>query len=77
MYSGTVDKALPWTWTLMAIKRRIEAVLGRHNYCLVNRYRSGTDSAGLHADNEPGIANMIGYLSHVIAFSFRNTLRAR
>lgn len=62
-YSGTLNVALPWTPTLLAIKRRIEAVEGRYNYCLLNRYRSGQDSMGLHADDEPEMGNVIGSLS--------------
>jgi alkylated DNA repair dioxygenase AlkB len=62
-YSGTENRALPWTPTLLAIKEKIEAVRGRYNYCLLNRYRSGADSVGLHADNEPGMGNVIGSLS--------------
>jgi alkylated DNA repair dioxygenase AlkB len=63
LYSGTVNKALPWTPTLLEIKQKIEAVQGRYNYCLLNRYRSGADSVGMHADNEPGMGNVIGSLS--------------
>lgn len=70
-YSGTENKALPWTPTLLEIKRRIEAVLGRYNYCLLNRYRSGADSVGLHADNEPGMGNVIGSLSLGATRTFR------
>lgn len=62
-YSGTTNVALPWTETLLEIKRRIEAVEGRYNYCLLNRYRSGQDSMGLHADNEPEMGEMIGSVS--------------
>ena len=62
-YSGTVNEAVPWTPTLVEIKRRIEAVRGRYNYCLLNRYRSGADSVGLHADDEPGVGDVIGSLS--------------
>ena len=62
-YSGTENKALPWTPTLLEIKQRIEAVRGRYNYCLMNRYRSGQDSVGLHADDEPGMGDVIGSLS--------------
>src|SRR5438552_7438373 len=63
LYSGTVNRAVPWTPTLLEIKRRIEAVRGRYNYCLLNRYRSGADSVGLHADDEPGMGDVIGSLS--------------
>jgi alkylated DNA repair dioxygenase AlkB len=62
-YSGTENVALPWTPTLLEIKQQIEAVYGHYNYCLLNRYRSGTDSMGWHADDEPEMGNVIGSLS--------------
>ena len=62
-YSGTENKALPWTATLLVIKKKIEAVEGEYNYCLLNRYRSGAESVAWHADNEPGMGNVIGSLS--------------
>jgi alkylated DNA repair dioxygenase AlkB len=62
-YSGTANRALPWTPTLLEIKQKIEAVQGRYNYCLLNRYRSGADSVGMHADDEPGLGNVIGSIS--------------
>ena len=71
VYSGTVNEAVPWTPTLLEIKRRIEAVRGRYNYCLLNRYRSGADSVGLHADNEPGMGDVIGSLSLGATRAFR------
>jgi alkylated DNA repair dioxygenase AlkB len=71
LYSGTINKALPWTPTLLEIKQRIEAVQGRYNYCLLNRYRSGSDSVGLHADDEPGMGNVIGSLSLGAIRTFR------
>jgi hypothetical protein len=43
-YSGTVNVAIPWTPTVLEIRQKIEAVQGRYNYCLLNRYRSGQDS---------------------------------
>ena len=49
-YSGVVNAALPWTPVLLEIKQKIEAVQGEYNYCLLNRYRSGSDSMGWHAD---------------------------
>src|ERR1700675_2299179 len=70
-YSGTENKALPWTPTLLEIKHKIEAVQGRYNYCLLNRYRSGADSVGLHADDEPGMENVIGSLSLGATRTFR------
>ena len=70
-YSGTENKALPWTPTLLEIKQKIEDVQGRYNYCLLNRYRSGTDSVGMHADNEPGMGNVIASLSLGATRTFR------
>ena len=71
LYSGTVNRAVPWTPTLLEIKRQIEAIRGRYNYCLLNRYRSGADSVGLHADNEPGMGNVIGSVSLGATRTFR------
>ena len=70
-YSGTENKALPWTATLLEIKQKIEAVQGQYNYCLLNRYRSGADSVGMHADDEPGMGNVIGSLSLGATRTFR------
>jgi hypothetical protein len=70
-YSGTVNVALPWTDTLLEIKQKIEAVHGTYNYCLLNRYRSGADSMGLHSDNEPEMGNVIGSLSLGATRTFR------
>ena len=70
-YSGTTNTALPWTPTLLEIKRQIEAVRGKYNYCLLNRYRTGQDSVGIHADDEPGMADVIGSLSLGATRAFR------
>ncbi|HRA89372.1 MAG TPA: alpha-ketoglutarate-dependent dioxygenase AlkB [Planctomycetaceae bacterium] len=70
-YSGMDYAALPWTSTLLEIKEMIEAVQGQYNYCLLNRYRSGSDSMGWHADNEPEVGNVIGSLSLGATRKFR------
>lgn len=70
-YSGTVNVALPWTPTLLEIREKIEAVQGQYNFCLLNRYRSGQDSMGMHADNEPEMGNVIGSLSLGATRNFR------
>jgi alkylated DNA repair dioxygenase AlkB len=70
-YSGTENRAVPWTPTLLEIRQRIEAVRGRYNYCLLNRYRSGRDSVGMHADDEPGVGAVIGSLSLGATRAFR------
>lgn len=70
-YSGTENRAVPWTPTLLEIKQKIEAFRGRYNYCLLNRYRSGQDSVGMHADDEPGVGDVIGSLSLGATRTFR------
>lgn len=70
-YSGTINVALPWTPTLLEIRKKIEAVQGRYNYCLLNRYRSGQDSMGMHADDELEMGNVIGSLSLGATRTFR------
>ena len=70
-YSGVENIALPWTTTLLEIKKRIEAVQGEYNYCLLNRYRSGSDSMGWHADDESEMGDVIGSLSLGATRKFR------
>jgi alkylated DNA repair dioxygenase AlkB len=70
-YSNVVNVALPWLEVLLEIKERIEKVMGTYNYCLVNRYRSGADSMGWHADNEPEMGEIIGSLSLGATRKFR------
>jgi alkylated DNA repair dioxygenase AlkB len=53
-YSGVTHIAIGWTPALLQIKQRIEAAAGAaFNSVLLNRYRSCTDSIGMHADDEP------------------------
>jgi alkylated DNA repair dioxygenase AlkB len=53
-YSGVTHVGGGWTPTLSEIKRRIEqASAAEFNSVLLNRYRSGQDSIGMHADDEP------------------------
>jgi alkylated DNA repair dioxygenase AlkB len=70
-YSGTINTALAWTRTLLEIKQQIAAVHGEYNFCLLNRYRSGSDSIGWHADDEAGMGNVIGSLSLGATRTFR------
>ena len=70
-YSGRDNVALPWTTTLREIKTKIEAVQGEFNYCLLNLYRNGQDSMGMHADDEPEMGNVIGSLSLGATRTFR------
>lgn len=53
-YSGLRLEPLPWTPLLSRLRARVEAASGhRFNSVLLNLYRDGNDSMGLHADDEP------------------------
>ena len=53
-YSGVTHSATPWTPTLAEVRRQVEAVSKTSfNSLLLNYYRDGKDSMGMHADNEP------------------------
>jgi alkylated DNA repair dioxygenase AlkB len=53
-YSGTRHVPTPWTGELQRLCRRVEKLTGsRYNSVLLNLYRDGGDSMGLHADDEP------------------------
>jgi alkylated DNA repair dioxygenase AlkB len=70
-YSGVDNVAIPWTTTLLEIKEKMEGIQVETNYCLLNRYRSGSDSMGWHADDEPEMGNVIGSLSLGATRKFR------
>ena len=54
VYSGIVNEPLPWTAALAEVKDAAEAATGvAFNGVLLNRYRTGRDSMGWHADDEP------------------------
>ena len=53
-YSGLRHEPLPWTATLAWLRDRVQALSGHtYNSVLLNYYRDGRDSMGLHADDEP------------------------
>jgi alkylated DNA repair dioxygenase AlkB len=53
-YSGVTHLGAGWTPTLLDVKHRVEQASGSpFNSVLLNRYRSGRDSIGMHADDEP------------------------
>lgn len=57
-YSGITLEPRPMTATLMEIKQRCEdATSAKFNSVLVNLYRDGQDSMGLHADDEPELGS--------------------
>jgi alkylated DNA repair dioxygenase AlkB len=52
-YSGKRFIAIPWNGFLSDLKQRMEDLSDhKFNSALVNYYRNGADSMGLHADNE-------------------------
>jgi len=52
-YSGVRMPPLPWTKTLLKIKKRTEMKAGqKFNSVLANLYRDHRDSMGLHSDDE-------------------------
>lgn len=54
VYSGIRNIPQPWTPAVAELRDAVEAVCGvRFNSVLLNRYRSGADSMGWHADREP------------------------
>lgn len=53
-YSGLTLQPEPWTPLLLEIRRVVEDVSGRaFNSVLLNYYRDGRDSMGMHSDDEP------------------------
>jgi alkylated DNA repair dioxygenase AlkB len=72
-YSGLKLDPLPWTPLLRAIRTAVEAACGqRFNSVLLNRYRDGRDSMGMHSDDEPelGAEPAIASLSYGSTRSF-------
>jgi alkylated DNA repair dioxygenase AlkB len=52
-YSGVTQKVQPWLPNLLELKAKIEeATQAKYNSVLLNYYRTGNDSVGLHADDE-------------------------
>ena len=53
-YSGRTVHAAPWTEALASLRDRAGRAAGApFNAVLLNLYRSGADSMGMHADDEP------------------------
>ena len=70
-YSGRDYEAEAWPAVLLELRERVQSVCGRYNYCLCNLYRSGQDSMGWHADDEPELGETIGSLSFGAERRFR------
>ncbi|MBO0360908.1 alpha-ketoglutarate-dependent dioxygenase AlkB [Hymenobacter sp. BT186] len=53
-YSGLALDPQPWTPALLHLRQQVEAAAQTHfNSVLLNLYRTGQDSMGWHADDEP------------------------
>ncbi len=53
-YSGRTVAAAPWSDPLASLRRRVEAAAAApFNAVLLNLYRDGRDSMGMHSDDEP------------------------
>jgi alkylated DNA repair dioxygenase AlkB len=73
-YSQRTYQPTPWTPTLVKLKADIESATGtKFNSVLLNRYESGSDSVGWHADDEPEMSgeHPIASLSLGAARSFQ------
>ncbi|RSK31150.1 alpha-ketoglutarate-dependent dioxygenase AlkB family protein [Hymenobacter metallilatus] len=57
-YSGLRLEPLPWLPELQLLRRQVEQATGTpFNSVLLNLYRSGQDSMGYHADDEPELGS--------------------
>nr|WP_262904666.1 alpha-ketoglutarate-dependent dioxygenase AlkB [Hymenobacter lucidus] len=57
-YSGLSWQPQPWTPALQMLRNQVEAATGtRFNSVLLNLYRTGQDSMGWHADDEPELGD--------------------
>jgi alkylated DNA repair dioxygenase AlkB len=73
VYSGIRNIPQPWTPAVARLKDAAQAICGaRFNSVLLNRYRSGADSMGWHADREPelGARPVIASVSLGVARTF-------
>ena len=78
-YSGLVWEPCPWLPALAELRQRLETATGTpYNSVLLNLYRTGRDSMGWHADDEPelGSAPAIASLSLGAVRRFRLRPRA-
>ena len=56
IYSNREKKALPWTDTILEIKKKVENFSSEtFNSCLLNLYPSGKEGMAYHSDNESSI----------------------
>ena len=71
-YSRLLNVPAPWTPALAALRDDLNVrLVASLNSCLVNLYRSGEDSMGWHADDEPELRDRIVSVSLGATRSFR------
>ena len=71
-YSRLLNVPAPWTPALAVLRNDLNVRLGASlNSCLVNLYRSGDDSMGWHADDEPELRDWIVSVSLGATRTFR------
>lgn len=77
-YSGLAHEPLPWTAELQDLRERVEsATATTFNSVLANLYRSGADSNGWHADDEPELGEQPVIASLSLGATRRFLLRHR
>jgi alkylated DNA repair dioxygenase AlkB len=77
-YTGRPLEPLPWSPRVAELRARVEAATGaRSNSVLLNRYRDGKDSMGLHADDEPELGPEPVILSLSLGATRRFVLKPR
>ncbi|GAB3574299.1 alpha-ketoglutarate-dependent dioxygenase AlkB family protein [Hymenobacter daeguensis] len=77
-YSGLRWEPRPWSPALSALRQRVEAATGaRFNSVLLNLYRTGQDSMGWHADDEPELGPAPAIASLSLGATRRFRLRPR
>ena len=71
-YSGVSHPSVPWTPALRRTARTVGDRLGvSFNFVVANRYRSGADCIGWHADDERGLGPVIASISLGATRTFR------
>jgi alkylated DNA repair dioxygenase AlkB len=77
-YSGTAHEPLPWTPQLLLLRDLVQDLTGyTYNSVLLNLYRSGQDSMGWHADDEPELGSNPAIASVSLGATRRFKLRHR
>jgi alkylated DNA repair dioxygenase AlkB len=77
-YSGIANRPLAWTPGLARLRDRLRASVGAaFNSALLNLYRTGSDSMGWHADDEPELGPRPVVASGSLGAARRFELRSR